>query len=435
MDQPIPDPKNQAGDAQSRALHVRSFAKDLEFLKGDKKQNMQFTTAAPTPAVLPPAQPPKPVEEKKPVPVPPPAPKAPEPPPPPVQPSAPPPPAPELPKDTAKEDLLARLRAKVSALHEKENAPAVPVPPAPQAPTEPAPPIPLTKTPAAGAPIHTYKSDFAEYIDKKSANVFSVLAAEKDSTEVPAEVLKKKDKPNVAFIIGGMLILLGIVGTYAAYRWSHDLSLIPTQQAVPSLVFADDKKELAGTGDELLSQLAAAAEQPLPSGNVLITYVSTATTDDKGAIVRFPAAGGVLIRDLELPAPEILLRNVLDESTVGIIHAGEDTRAFFIFRVSSFERTFAGMLEWERKIGTDLAPLYPLYQDPVQEVGTSTPPAASPAPAFVDDVVANHDVRALRDHKNRTILIYGYRDKETLIIARDENAFAQLVERLAATRE
>ena len=134
---------------------------------------------------------------------------------------------------------------------------------------------------------------------------------------------------------------------------------------------------------------------------------------------------------------------------MGVIHEGGETRAFFALRVSSYERTFAGMLTWEPLMMRDLGLLYPLYpedviEEPVVDLSASTTPKVAsttprivPAPAvsrgrFEDTVVANRDVRILRDTRGRSLLLYGYADKETLVIARNEASFAALITRLAA---
>jgi hypothetical protein len=49
-------------------------------------------------------------------------------------------------------------------------------------------------------------------------------------------------------------------------------------------------------------------------------------------------------------------------------------------------------------------------------------------------VVQNRDVRIFRDEEGRTVLLYGFRDKETLIIARDEASYLALVDRMNISR-
>jgi hypothetical protein len=248
--------------------------------------------------------------------------------------------------------------------------------------------------------------------------------------------------------------------------------VVVLKQTVPSLIFGDEQVELTGTGHELLQALAAnATSSPLSVAQVRLTYISEATGTPETGTTTVILPGGSLIAALSLPAPEILLRNVTPESTVGVVRAGSQTRAFFIMHVSSFVRTFAGMLAWEPTLTQDLELLFPPFSIPVPAevqaviipvattTATSTPAIATtttrggkakapavvvvpvvpppPPPPFVptfkDEVISNHNVRIMRDEQGRTILLYGYRDKQTLIIARDESAFMELLKRLAAS--
>lgn len=425
--------------ANQRASHVRSFAKDVAALSGDKKPQDMAPSLAPAPAPVVPAAAPAPIAPpvsaepavrlgREPIPavsapIVPPTPKL------PVEPAVSLPLAttPSAPVTESKEEVLARLK-------QKATLPKVDVPtPPPPVSVPGSAPIPLVKPPLPpkASPIHTYKSDFSEHIDANNASVFSVLAAEKDAKKSPSpEVLKEKTSNRFKFIGGGMLILLGLIGIWAAYQWSQDRSIIPVDDMVPSLVFADSRREVSGKGSDLMRTLAEVAASSVPQGNVVVTYITTASTTDEGSPFKFPAPGGALIRALGLPAPSIFLRNVLDESTVGVIHAGEQTAPFFIFSVSSYERTFSGMLDWEDSIERDLSILYPSYP---WDTTASSSPLLEPR-AFADSVAASRDIRVLKDEEGRSIMVYGYRDKQTLIIARDETAFTQLVERLTATK-
>lgn len=259
------------------------------------------------------------------------------------------------------------------------------------------------------SPLHTYKSDFADRIDKKQSSTFSVLAAQSDAAPLPAQVQKKNLLlPTLAGVFFLLLSISGIVGTY----WYLQKNQVPmATPGIPSLIFADKKVEVRGSGNALLESLAGVASDSIPEGQLAVTYT---TASDSGT----PLQGGALIRALPLNAPDILLRNIADTSTVGVIHAGTETRAFFILRVTSYPRSLAGMLVWEKTLLQDLSILYP------SEVSDLT---------FTDSVVANRDVRIAKDAKGTIVALYGYLDKETLIIARDGMAFTALVTRLGAT--
>ena len=363
--------------------------------------------------------------------------------------------------------ILARLKERV-ATHQLENPqqPIVPIQPVepistskmmprnetplevPRIPV-PQPPLPpVLPGQETSSPLHTYTSDFADRIDTQHASTFSVLAAEKDAVkprQVP--IAPKKKSPAFAIAMSVVLVLLGAGIAVGAYFYMSKNAPVNIVSGPSSLIATDSKVQLTGTGRTLLSALGAKAAEPLAANNVLLTYVDESTTTSQG-VVEQQATGGAFITELNLPAPDILLRNIEPSSMVGIVHAANETRPFFILRVDSYERTFAGMLSWESTIQSSLQVLYPLYpaiapQTTSATTNTSTstkifiPPVITNAPTnqFIDEIVANHSARALKDTSGRTLLIYGYADKQTLVIARDEAAFTILLSRLATNNK
>lgn len=223
------------------------------------------------------------------------------------------------------------------------------------------------------------------------------------------------------------MLLIGIGAILGAYFFTRQ-GIIPMTASVPSLITFDESVEVKGAGHDLMQAVANVGQGGSVQGNVIVTYVTLATTTGAG----IPQPGGVLIKDMSLSAPDILLRNTAETSTVGIIRAGTESRPFMILKVNSYERTFAGMLAWEPSMAADLGTFYPPY--PAQSAdASSTPIAATISPSFIDAVVANYDVRILRDSNGKSIMLYGYLGKDTLIIARDEAAFTALVSRLNAS--
>lgn len=340
-----------------------------------------------------------------------------------------------------REATLERLRQKVAASPPLPPPPIIPPPP-PKIVVQ-APPPPVTPPPVAEtlSPIHTYKSDFADRIDQKGATAFSVLAAEQDTQPKTPVVAAKKN--NVVLVGAAVaLIVLGGGGLGTAVWYVMNSNVLPNSiLSAPSLVFADEQIQLTGSGPELMSEIAALANEPLPEGNVLVVYLTEATTTAKGSVSERPLAGGALIKAMQLPAPDILLRNISAESTVGIISAGGEARPFLVFGVTSYERTFAGMLAWEGSMSRDLVTFYPSRGTgglaptaTTGSIGTSTPVIVEPAraqDAFVDAVVGNHDVRILRDTMGQSLMLYGYVGKDLLILARDEAAYTALLGRLS----
>lgn len=372
--------------------------------------------------------------------------------------------------DSEREVILARLKARF-AEQGPEVKTAAPLPAKPLEPTpyrEPLPPVtaaevtqplpeilPPTLVPEEGpSPLHTYTSDFAARIDKKKATRFSVLAAENDAHVRAPRTAKKV--PLVPIIAGIVLLIVGSGGVVAAYLYMNSTAPIASVIAPPMLIIPDSKVALSGTGANLLRAFADQANQPLAANSIALTYINVSTTTSRG-VIEEPGTGGAFITELSLPAPDILLRNIDPTSMVGIVNAGGETRPFFILRVTSYERTFSGMLTWEGSLGRNLAMLYPRYPAPVaatpaatttatttQKLGTKktvTAPITTsasisdptlPAAQFIDEAVANHDARVLKDMAGRTLILYGYADKQTLIICRDEAAFILLLGRLSA---
>ena len=352
-------------------------------------------------------------------------------------------------------------------------APVYAMPPVYREPiTEVAPqpaPAPLPKVVAATPTVkqeapsrfHSFSTDFKDHSKETNSNSFSVLAAGLDAgqaVQAPRTATRER-MPVLAIALGVVLLVLASGGSYALYLYVGARHVVPAITLnIPSLIFADNYRKVEGTGRELMQSLAEVALEPLPSGTATVTYIAQPATGETGTITGTPAPGGLLLKALALPAPDLLTRNTDDSSTVGIIHEGGETRAFFILRVTSYERTFAGMLTWEPLMARDFGPLYPAYTEdetPIPQVdlglvasttatttvrvatSTASVPVAQMSPAvsvgrFEDAIVANRDVRVLRDTRGRSLLLYGYADKETLIIARNESAFAALLVRLSA---
>lgn len=372
--------------------------------------------------------------------------------------------------DETREETLARLRGFPAPPVE---APPIAPPPVPTGPIHedivvsrssafpsawPADNPAQTPAPVeAPAPVHTYTDDFSGKIKNERASTATILAAQQDAAPISAQPPRESSVKKVVYVMLGILLLgFGIGGVYYAYM-SYLAANAPVVVA-PSLqapIFFDEQEEVPAGGPTLLPAVIASVGKPLSNGMVRLLYTTNATTTRRS-----------IFSALSIAAPDVVFRNIQGaRSMTGIVNVGGNQSPFFILGVSSYKETFAGMLAWERTMTTNLTTLFPPYPTleavppttatTTPKVATttksttaakapaapkvtkaSTTPATVPTfvPGFRDEVVANHDVRVYRDAFGQSVVLYGYWDQATLIIARDPNAFTEIGTRLANSR-
>lgn len=299
------------------------------------------------------------------------------------------------------------------------------------------------------APLKTYAGDFRDRMKETQSSTASVLAAEQDSARRPASEPEQPEsfsRSNIIYsIAGAVLLIAGATGAYFAYTSLLGTPApVVTAPVVTAPIFVDDREEMSGTGTVLIQKIQQSVARQLAQGSVRFIYIAPT---DSGSTSVFSALG--------FPAPGSLTRNIsVGGSMAGVVFTNGTQSPFFILSVSSYGDTFAAMLSWEQFMPRDLAALFPPYPAPTVSASvtttiatsttkvatttkttttTSSTPAVASA-AFYDTVVANHDVRTYRDSAGRDILLYGYWNQKTLIIARSSEAFTEIVRRLATSR-
>ncbi len=315
----------------------------------------------------------------------------------------------------------------------------------------------------APTPLHTYAEDFSQHVKEEKASTFEILAAQQDTGKAVPKAAPKKSNTMLYLIGGTVLFVLGAGGAYVGYlRYQAAYAPIMPAPTISAPIFYDEQREVAGDGPALAQNIAQAAQEALTSNKVRLIYSANATTTRLGLFVA-----------AQINAPAGITQNVVGESSmVGSVNSDGVPSPFFILSVLSYSDTFANMLAWESSILSDLRDFYPAYPAvvPLPEVppviattsiaATTTPTTTStkqkktqpapqkkpqPAPApipvppaivvgFVDGVVSNLDVRMYKDVAGRTVIVYGFWNPNTLIIARDGAAFTEIVRRLRTTR-
>ena len=298
----------------------------------------------------------------------------------------------------------------------------------PSSPTVQMPPVPAVRAPQST--LETYSGDFSDRMKDTKASTATVLAAEQDSAPIVEETPPKKTPLSSILygIAGAILLIVSGIGVYIAYgRYLSASAPIIPAPAVAAPIFVDDRATVDGVGTALVRNIEQSVASPLKEGTVRLLYLENATTTS-------------VFSALQSPAPGALLRNITAaRSMAGVVNVGGTQSPFFILSVAAYGDTFAAMLFWEPTMVRDLSALFPQYSSATQTVSTSSPQAiATSTPvsviSFRDEVVANHDTRVYRDSAGRTVLLYGYWNQTTLVIASNAAAFTEIIGRLATSR-
>jgi len=346
----------------------------------------------------------------------------------------------------ANKDILEQMPIKETLVLPENNSKDIKLPektinepPLPKPPTKPEPIItPIEKTPkkkpssteGIPSPIHTYKSDFVDKMHKTGASHVEILAEEQDAGKTAPSQKTLSHMHTLLFSIGGVLLFAAsVLGVMYAYQYRMQISRAPKSIQAQSLIASDFQQKLSGSGNTLIQKLRE-AEDNMPDGTIKIAYLVSTSTNSAGKEVSIPQTGGDFITALNIPIPSLLRHTIAHDSTIGIVHSGSKTSPFFILHVGSYDSAFAGMLRWEKTIAHDLAIIYPAYPKLKSTVNSTSTPQKNTSPIFKDEIISNHDTRVLRDVDGRSILLYGFWNKNILIIARTPVNFAEILSRL-----
>jgi hypothetical protein len=292
--------------------------------------------------------------------------------------------------------------------------------------------------------IRTFKSDIAEAMNKQNASLVSIAAAEQErrgNTSAPARSTQKTGAFSIKKILVGMLggiLLIGGGAIIVYILFFHKGEEVVVTPDVPSLIFADEQREIDASSKDSRSLLQTLTEAKhdvvLSLGEVEQLYIITKTIDGTPTIL----TSQDFLSAINARVSSSFLRSINATFTLGV-HVFDGNQPFIILASNSYENTFAGMLAWEETMQGTLAPLFgpllpPAFQD-VTTTGTSTESGTLPiARVFNDRVIRNIDARVLTDDSGKIVLLYAFPSQQLLVITTNEQTLVEIISRLSNTR-
>lgn len=329
---------------------------------------------------------------------------------------------------------------------QKAELPKAP-PPAPP-PPKPKPEGPLDET--SIAPLETYQKDVETVIAEKNISAVSIAAAEAQragrtaqlasTVEAAAKGLNPKMIAGVAAVTLGVALVVVALGVLTYVLTRPGITPAAQQGSSAPFMSVDDTQALVLTPeqlnrDTLMQNLESLKEKTaLSLGLVSRMYLVVSTTSVDQKNIPPPITSQQLLSTLAPNVADDLLRTFDPNYYLLGVHVFDGNQEFLILKVDSYVQAYAGMLQWERTMATELSPLFIRTPRPrtAEELSAASTTAQTPSllpTQFVDTVVANHNARAVLNDAGDTLLLWSFIDRDTLVITNNESTLAEIISR------
>ena len=300
----------------------------------------------------------------------------------------------------------------------------------PPIPPEPVPqyqrPASSVKKDDATAPIRTFQSDIAQEIKGKQTSVVQIALAEAKKREREDAFAKEESagsRKNIILISLSAILFFAALGVIGYLLWPS----APQQSAsLPAadrpIIIADSTKQLPIDNLDR-SGLVAALQKEVSGDRDSLGSVSMIVPTKSGAAGPEAVDATTFMQLFAEGIPDGLARSLGTNFVFGI-HVFQKNEPYLILKTDSYQSAFAGMLEWETRMPYDLADVF------IPAASRST--TLNSTIQFRDEIVSNHDVRALVDSASlQTVLLYSFVDKNTLVITTNERTLQEISDRIS----
>lgn len=285
--------------------------------------------------------------------------------------------------------------------------------------------------------LHTLKDDLQHVVQTNKISYVRAVALEEEKRHRIEERSPRPRNVNkrsmltlfiVFLLVGTGVLALGAVFVVMQQRTGETNAALRSdilfaEQSVP---FPIDNE---APGDIRRTLASARNSGSLTLGAILqIMPVTTVTDPSTDQVSASPVSFGNFLKAIGTRAPDELGRALSDDFFFGI-HTVDENAPVIIIPVTSYERAFAAMLQWEPFMNADLEPLFTTL--PPQK---TNPDGTLVERKFEDTIMRNYDVRALKDDAGTIQLYYSFPTRNVLIIAESPFSFNELLSRLRADR-
>lgn len=267
--------------------------------------------------------------------------------------------------------------------------------------------------------IRTLKTDTAEYVKDKKISLVDVAAAESKKGGLVSETKTEKLNFKKLTLILLAAIAIGAIAFGGYWLFVREESDIQQASFSPKpILVADETVEIIAIPDDskiFLGALRSALETPTRINSFLyVSIVKELEDGGKRSITTkefFNFAG--------IKAYVGIPDYIGDRFMLSKFYFSKEW-PILIFKISSYDHVFPGMLKWESSMAEDFQEIFS-----IENIDNSKG-------FFEDKEIQNRDTRVLYDTDGNILLIYSFIDKDYMVITVNEEPLKEIYRRFAS---
>ncbi len=265
-------------------------------------------------------------------------------------------------------------------------------------------------------PLRTYQGDVESIIGSQKTSAVTIAVAEQKRREekrvINPEPIEHPvtsffvELKNKSFLILSILLLCSAIGGVIFVFYMQTAPVVIPQKntlitASKEISIPTDNRAGTDIVNEIIQQ-----KNSLDGHLNSITHVNftTAGTD---------ADVQTLVALIAPRIPPSLVRS-LDAKYMFGFFSSDKNYPFILLTTNDYGSSWSGMLAWESGMNKDFGQLFNIQNDGHSSI-------------FTDETIQNKDLRIIQDINKKTVLLYSFIDKNTILITSNETVFSSIL--------
>lgn len=289
-----------------------------------------------------------------------------------------------------------------------------------------------------------YGNNIVKIVTNTSTNTNARFADKKEGVETMDGDRKDMMKKYIKYVVLGTIVLIGAGVAVILYMNGKQAEVNNGGVATSTATSTPVIRVISSINPEVFKKLDVQKLdrngfiKELNTLKVLLRDSKIATGTNVGITLDVDIKK--FLEKIRYSGPDSLIRSFGDDYIFGLFTDRTKTfEPYLLVRVNSYDLAFAGILEWEPYMPGDLGAIF-VKEKFVAPTATSTTASttatttsikpSSMEKKFTDQVVKNIDVRIYKDENLNLTIVYGFINKEYLLIAGGEDSFINIRNKL-----